>query len=172
MMAIFVGGLLIGGATTAAAILVASGLLVAAPEAARVVAILVLGAVAAAGDFRLVRFRLPAPTRQVPETVFSRGPVRAAFQFGFELGTGVRTQIPASAPYVVAAALALLNPGAIPTLATGIAFGAGRALMPLMRAAHVHTGTWDTLLKRRYRTMVELATVLCALAVAVLVLPQ
>jgi hypothetical protein len=171
MMAIFVGGLLLGGATTAALILVGSGLLTLAPETARVAAIFVLGAAAAARDFRLVRFRLPAPTRQVPETVFGRGPVRAAFQFGFELGTGVRTQIPASAPYVVAAALALLNPGVIPTLATGVAFGAGRAIMPLMRAAQVDTAGWDSLMKRRYRAMVEIAAVLCALAVVVVVLP-
>jgi hypothetical protein len=171
MMAIFTAGLLLGGVTTASLILVISGLLTAAPADARVSLVVLFAAAAAARDLQIVRFRLPAPTRQVPETVFARGPVRSALQFGFELGTGVRTQIPASAPYVVAAALALLNPGVITTLATGIAFGAGRAIMPVMRSAEIDTPGWDDLLKRRYRTMIGLSAVLCALAVAELVLP-
>jgi hypothetical protein len=170
MIAIFNVGLLLGGATTASVILVASGLLSVVPETARFAVVLVFAAAAVSRDVRIMRFRLPAPTRQVPETVFARGPVRSALQFGFELGTGVRTQIPASAPYIVAAALALLGPGVITTLATGIAFGAGRAIMPLIRVAQTDTPGWDDLLKRRYRKIMGVSAVLCALAVAELVL--
>jgi transposase-like protein len=41
--------------------------------------------------------------RQVPQDVFARGLYRAALQFGFEMGTGVRTYVPATTPYLLAA---------------------------------------------------------------------
>jgi hypothetical protein len=133
--------------------------------------IALVAAVAVARDLRLVRVVLPAPTRQVPETVFSRGAARSSFQFGFELGTGVRTQIPASAPYVVAAALVFANPGLATTLLVGVAFGIGRSIMPLMRAFAAGTQAWDALLRGRYRILIEVAVVLAVLAIAVVAVP-
>lgn len=51
----------------------------------------------------------------------------APFQFGFEMGTGLRTLLPTAAPHLIAAAV-LLTPGMtlLAALATGLGFGFGR----------------------------------------------
>ena len=77
------------------------------------------------------RIPLPENRRQIPTEVFNGGLVRGALRFGFELGTGARTYVPAPAPYVLLLVLLLawLPLGLAVLVALG--FGLGRGL-PLM----------------------------------------
>jgi hypothetical protein len=75
--------------------------------------------------------KLPEARRQIPTDVFAGSLMRGAFRFGFELGTGVRTYAPASAPYVLLLVLLL---GWLPlgsAVLLGLGFGLARAI-PLM----------------------------------------
>ncbi len=77
------------------------------------------------------RITLPESRHQIPTDVFIGSPVRGAFRFGFELGTGVRTYAGASAPYIL---LLVLLVGSLPlgwALLLAGGFGLGRAT-PLM----------------------------------------
>ncbi|HWM06420.1 MAG TPA: hypothetical protein VNP92_29110, partial [Actinophytocola sp.] len=65
------------------------------------------------------------------------------------LGTGVRTYLPATVPYVVATALLLSTPDPLVALATGAGFGLGRALTPLTRFLSRAGDDWDSSLATR-----------------------
>ena len=54
--------------------------------------------------------RFPQNQRLIPIEVFEHSAPRAAAQFGFELGTGVRTYLPGTPPYAVAALIVLAMP--------------------------------------------------------------
>jgi hypothetical protein len=105
-----------------------------------------------------VRIRLPQNSRQVPQAVLQRDVLRGSFQFGFELGTGVRTFVSASAPYVLAAAVLLAGQPLVGVLA-GLGFGAGRALTPLLRRASGAEAGWDAALRARLRVLTGTASV-------------
>ncbi|MEU5882349.1 hypothetical protein [Spirillospora sp. NPDC047279] len=105
-----------------------SGLAAPLPETVRAAAILVVAAAGAARELGLVTIPLPQNARQIPQEVLRVRLRRGAAQFGFELGTGVRTYVSASSPYVLALALLLSHQGPAATILTGTAFGAGRAL--------------------------------------------
>ncbi|WP_285790883.1 hypothetical protein [Micromonospora sp. NBRC 101691] len=113
-------------------------------------------AVAALGLLRelgLVSLRLPQNARQVPQDVLQRNPRRGALQFGFEMGTGVRTYVSSSAPYVLAAALLLVGQRLDVVVLAGVGFGVGRALTPLTRRAAGSGDRWDAELRVRLRTI-------------------
>lgn len=117
---------------------------------AGIVAVAVLGLLRELG---LVPIRLPQNARQVPQDVLQRSLRRGALQFGFELGTGVRTYVSASAPYVLAAALLLGGQRLHVALLAGVGFGVGRALTPLTRRAAGTGDRWDADLRARIRTI-------------------
>lgn len=75
--------------------------------------------------------RLPEARRQIPAEVFGGNLVRAAYRFGFELGTGVRTFVTSPAPYVLLLVVLLARPTLLGAIAIGFGFGIGRA-MPLV----------------------------------------
>jgi hypothetical protein len=88
--------------------------------------------------------QLPENRRQVTQAVLGYGPVRGAAQFGFEMGTGVRTFMTAASPYVLATWLALYGVpwSLLPVAAVGFAFGRGLPNFIYLRytdraAAHV-----------------------------------
>ncbi|WP_416903912.1 hypothetical protein [Micromonospora echinospora] len=113
-------------------------------------------AVAVAGLLRelgLVSIRLPQNARQVPQDVLQRNPRRGALQFGFEMGTGVRTYVSSSAPYVLAAALLLVGQRLDVVVLAGVGFGVGRALTPLTRRAAGSGDRWDADLRVRLRAV-------------------
>lgn len=70
---------------------------------------------------------LPESRRQIPAETFGGGLVRGAFRFGFELGTGLRTYVPAIAPYVLLLVILIGRPTLGAVLLIGIGFGLGRA---------------------------------------------
>lgn len=156
-------GLVAGGVLTALVLWLLSGLAAPAPRPWRygaAVAVALLGVLRDAGVLPLP---LPQNSRQIPRDVLSRGPAGAA-RFGLELGTGVRTYLSASTPYVLAAALLLVAPGPLAAALAGAGFGLGRAATPLARHASGAAAGWDDRLHGRLR----LITLTSGLAVAAL----
>lgn len=143
VLAVFTSGLLLGGMLSAAVIWLLSGLSAPLPHWARASAVLAAAAAGVAREFGLIRLPLPQNARQIPPDVLQTHLRRGTLQFGFELGTGVRTYVPATAPYVLALALLLARGGLPLAVLTGAAFGAGRALSAaltyLARDAHRDT---------------------------------
>jgi hypothetical protein len=128
VLAVFTLGLLLGGALSATAIWLLSGLAAPLPPAARTAAIIAVAALGAARELGLIALPLPQNARQIPQEVLQTRLRRGSLQFGFELGTGVRTYVSAATPYVLALGLLLSHQGPLPTVLAGLAFGAGRSL--------------------------------------------
>jgi len=84
-----------------------------------------------------------AAHRQVPSDIIERGRVSGPGQFGFEMGTGVRTYMTVPLPYVPACcALLLLDIWS--ALIVGVGFAMGRAAMTTSRYLHrPNSGSWD-----------------------------
>ncbi|MEU4770842.1 hypothetical protein [Micromonospora sp. NPDC023644] len=136
---------------------------------AGIVAVAVLGLLREVG---LVSIRLPQNARQVPQDVLQRSLRRGALQFGFEMGTGVRTYVSASAPYVLAVALLLGGQRLHVAMLAGIGFGVGRALTPLARRAAGTGDRWDADLRVRIRTITVTAGVVLVAALGLLAVRQ
>lgn len=120
----FLGALLVAGALTAAGALIG----VAVPWGARLVVgvgvLVALGLVELAGRAG----RLPQNRRLVPQTILASDNLVGPLQFGFEMGTGMRTFVPSALPLALVAMALLFSPDALAGLAMGAGFGAGRAL--------------------------------------------
>ncbi len=127
-----------------------------------------LGAVVLARELGLVRFRPPENPRLVPERVGRLGEV-GAVQFGFELGTGLRTYSPSALPHLGLASLLLVVPfwGA-PLLAAG--FALGRFAMPLLSNAYADDGSWSTLWRSAERVVRPLLAVTAVVALLLVAL--
>ena len=147
----FTAGAAAGGILSAAVLRAAGAALAPVPAAVRVGVLLMVATLAVLRDLGVMRVALPENRRLIPHTVFLAHPWRAAAQFGFELGTGVRTYVSASAPYVLAAGLLLLAPAWTVTLTAGAAFGLGRSAIVWMRFAAPDRERWDVRLAARRR---------------------
>ena len=130
MLAAFAAAATLGGLTTALGLWLLSGLSAPLPAVARgaLFAAAVTGLVLRSLD--VVAFPLPQAARQIPREVFDRHPLRSATQFGFALGTGVRTYLVSPLPYVPALAILLLGPPLVGALAMGFGFGLSRGVLP------------------------------------------
>lgn len=80
------------------------------------------------GRLRPSLIRLPQNRRLVPQYVPSMGPVWGAAQFGFEMGTGVRTFVTAASPYILVAWLAFFAMPWTMLLLGALGFGIGRGI--------------------------------------------
>ncbi|MDT0377570.1 hypothetical protein RM572_02120 [Streptomyces sp. DSM 42041] len=145
----------------------ASGLLSPAPEVVRHVAAVLCALLCVLRDTGAVRLPLPQNARQIPQEVLQRHLLRGTLQFGFELGTGVRTYVTASAPYALAAGL-LLWGGLGTALLAGAGFAAGRALTPVLRLLSGDVTDWDVRLEDRRRALKVTTSVTVLLAVLAL----
>lgn len=86
--------------------------------------------------------RLPQNARAVPQSIITGPWALAPLQFGFEMGSGVRTFMPTALPHALV--LLLLGVGGlVPGLLAGLGFGVGRVLMPLVRSASASPRIWD-----------------------------
>jgi hypothetical protein len=120
-------------------------------------------------EIGLVRFAVPQNARLVPEDVqhLRRW---GALQFGFEMGTGMRTYSPSGLPHVVLAAVLLIVP--LPAgFALAAGFAVGRLAMPLLSNAWSDDGSWTTVWARAERIVRPLLALTCvgSLVVAMLV---
>jgi len=91
-------------------------------------------------ELGLWRFAVPENARLVPEDVQHRAHW-GALQFGFEMGTGMRTYSPSALPHLVLAAVVLVVPLPVaPLVAAG--FAVGRFMMPVLSNAWSDDGGW------------------------------
>ena len=136
-------GLLIGGSASASILWAFGGALPDLSRSLGAAVLVVVAALAVLRDAGIVSFSLPENKRLVPREVLNKGPVLGGFQFGFEMGTGVRTYLSSSAPYVLAVSLVLLGPDPAQALVAGAGFGAGRAAMLLLSVASGDASRWE-----------------------------
>jgi hypothetical protein len=149
VLALFTLGLLAGGVLIAFVLWLPSGLTSPIPSDWRYGAVVVAALLGLLREIGVVRFWLPQNSRQVPQEVLQRSLTRGSLQFGFELGTGVRTYVSSTAPYVVAVALVLTAPNLWTALLTGVGFGIGRAATPLTRYVSGAGEVWDGRMRSR-----------------------
>jgi hypothetical protein len=119
-----------------------------------------------AGEWGWHRIRLPYRRAQVPATVVGAGAQAGALQFGFEMGSGVRTHLPSNLPYLPLAAILLVGNWVAAVLA-GLGFGLGRAAMALGHHLSPDPASWDEQWRHRevpLRRALALVATLLALA--------
>jgi hypothetical protein len=101
-------------------------------------------------DAKVLPFRLPQNARQVPSGIIVRADGAGALQFGFEMGTGLRTFMPTHMPHVLAGLALLVVPWwAAPLL--GACFAAGRVIMVHSAVRLGDATAWDIAFARRRR---------------------
>jgi hypothetical protein len=165
---LFSCGLVGGGIAAATALWVLHGLVGGSHPRVAVPA-LGLGSVAVVlRDFGWVSWKLPQRAQQVPQRVPRRGAVLGPLQFGFEMGTGVRTHLTSTLPYLVALTLLLAADSFAIFLLVGVGFGIGRAFFPVLRARSANTDRWDEHVLKRYPWIRRACAVMGVAAVAVL----
>lgn len=125
-------------------------------------ALLAFGSAAILRDTHVVRFPLPENHRQVPKEALNKDILRGVLQFGFEMGTGVRTFLSSTAPYVLVFAMILLVDNLWLSLLIGACFGVGRAIVPFARYYNGAGETWDQLMERHIRWIAPLGTAVCS----------
>jgi hypothetical protein len=158
-------GCVLGALTTALLAFIASGLASPVPTTWAAAGVATFAVAAVLRDLHVVHFWLPQNARQVPRDVVAVGRNWGLFRFGYELGTGVRTYVPSTAPFVVLVAVVLLGNGTVAALIAGLGFGLGRALMPLSRYFADLRESWDAKLTVLLGWMVPTSTAACALGV-------
>ncbi|WP_188187683.1 hypothetical protein [Nonomuraea sp. SYSU D8015] len=134
------------GAWTVALVAVVLGGVVQAlvPAPVRLGLLALLAAVVVLREFGLISVPMPENARLVPEHVVHKGRLAGGIQFGFEMGTGMRTYSPSAQPHLVLLAMLLALPwyGAL-AAATGFAFA--RWAMAAASIAHSDDGGWSDL---------------------------
>ena len=110
--------------------------------------------------------KLPQNGRAVPQSIIPEARVQGALQFGFEMGTGVRTFMPTGLPHALVVAVLVVG-GLIPGLLAGVGFGLGRSWMTLSRSYSGSPETWDSQLRMRLRWVGQLTAVCFTVLVAV-----
>ena len=144
LVAIYSLGLTLGALISGTVIWVASGFGSVLPEAAAAGIAVSAAVLGLARDIGVVSFPLPENRRLVPQEVFHRGRELGALRFGIEMGTGVRTYVPSTTPYVLCVALIVFAPGFVGgVLPAALGFAAGRATVPWSRVIARHEERWD-----------------------------
>jgi hypothetical protein len=88
----------------------------------------------------------------VPSTVIGTGGQAGALQFGFEMGTGVRTHMPSNLPYLPLVTVLLVG-NWVAALLAGLGFGLGRAAMALGRHHSGDAAWWDRQWRHHQRSL-------------------
>lgn len=112
------------------------------PPVVWAVGVVVWYAVIIVREVGIVSFGLPQNARLVPESVFRHGRFWGPFEFGLEMGTGVRTYVTSGLPYVLVPMIALFA-GWLPALVGGLGFGLGRTIMTATSLRYSRDGEWD-----------------------------
>ncbi|MGH3862492.1 MAG: hypothetical protein ACRDSQ_23400 [Actinokineospora sp.] len=125
----------------------------------RPAALVVLGVLALlvlAREAGLVTLPVPENRRLVPEDVQHKGRVLGPLQFGFEMGTGMRTYSPSAVPHLVLIASVLVVPFT-GVIAMAVGWGLARWIMAAASIVHDDDGEWS-LLWQRYARLLAVAT--------------
>jgi hypothetical protein len=141
----FTIGLALGGTTTVLLALTLGSLVLRpfVPDIARLAVLAAMALFVVAGEFGLHRVSLPHRRAQVPTSVVGEGARRGALQFGYEMGTGMRTHMPSNQPYVPLLATILVT-SLGQALLVGVGFAIGRAWMALGRYYGRNADWWDS----------------------------
>ena len=123
--------------------------------------------IAVGRDFGLIHLQLPQAARQIPQEALTLGPLASAFRFAFELGTGVRTYLTGSGPYVLAAAILLLQPNAPSVALAAVGVAVGRTL-PVLQFVISKKYVLDLNLIEREWIIRRVTVVLTVIGVAIL----
>jgi hypothetical protein len=99
-------------------------------------------------ELDVLRYRLPQNARLVPETVFRLGAFFGPFQFGVEMGSGLRTYVSSTLPYMLIVAV-FFESSFLSAVAASLGFALGRALMTSLSAASGEATLWDRTFKRQ-----------------------
>ncbi|HEX5345782.1 MAG TPA: hypothetical protein VFW64_01565 [Pseudonocardiaceae bacterium] len=137
------------------------------PPAVRAGLIVATALFVLAGECGLHRMALPHRRSQVPSTVIGTGEQAGALQFGFEMGTGVRTHMPSNLPYLPLMAVLLVANWAAAVVA-GLGFGLGRAAMALGRH-HSGDATWWDRQWQHHQRALRITLTLAATLLATLI---
>lgn len=167
----FSTGLVLGGASTGLLAVIVGSLV--RPLVPIEIGSLLLAAAAViiiVAEIAGYRLSLPQNARQVPTWIIREGSRAGALQFGYEMGTGVRTYMTSSLPHVALLAV-LLQASWWQGLVAGAAFGGGRAAMALTRFYRRDTDRWDLLLRRYARLARVLLAGTAAVALYCLISP-
>ncbi len=116
------------------------------PEPVRWVLVGIPALAVLARECGLVRFRVPENARLVPEDV-QHLRQWGALQFGFEMGTGMRTYSPSALPHLALLAVVLVVPFG-PAFAVAAGFALGRLAMPVLSNAWSDDGGWTEVWSR------------------------
>lgn len=162
---VFGVGALLGALTSALFAILLSGVASPLPRVWALGLMVLFAGAAVLRDAGVINFWLPQNERQVPQEVFVPGRFRGALRFGYEMGTGVRTYMTSTAPFVVLFGVVLLGNGRIVALAAGLGFGLGRALMPLSRYLSQARESWDAALVAQLPWIVPASTLACSVGV-------
>lgn len=158
---------LVSGALLSALVAVSAGSIIRAAFPSHVVLVLygAFAVVVVVAELMGRRLPLPQNARQVPRSIVFDDPRWGPLQFGFEMGTGVRTFVPTGLPHLLALGLILVAPWDAALLA-GVGFGLGRGFMSTSRTKSGDVGWWDIRYQRTRRLNVAVLS-LVALASAV-----
>lgn len=140
----FCAGLQLGAVMTAAVLLVTGSILwgvIPLSLGVRGLAFWPIAAVLVLHQLDILKLRMPMNGRLVPSTVFRLGPVFGPLQFGIEMGTGARTFVSSSSPYVLVAAVFLWSEPA-QAFAVAHGFAVGRAAMTVASVTSADSTRW------------------------------
>lgn len=136
-------GLILGGGAVGAILGVLGGLFTIVPLFLRFGTLLFALILGVLYDMGVMQLNLPQNKRLVPHEVLTKGPVAGPLQFGFEMGTGLRTFLPSASPHLVAASILLAPAEFWVATVVGMSFGIGRFLLPLSRVLSGDGEAWD-----------------------------
>ncbi|HEX8630149.1 MAG TPA: hypothetical protein VF755_18480 [Catenuloplanes sp.] len=142
----FVGGLLLGALTSGLVLGAIAGVLSIVPDQVRLALGVLALSVILVAELLGRPLRLPQNGRAVPQDIIPEARTQGALQFGFEMGTGVRTFMPTSLPHATVIAVVVAG-GLLPGLLAGLGFGLGRAAMTLLRSGSGSPNAWDGALR-------------------------
>lgn len=152
-LAFFGVGLVLGAVSVAFIAAVVGGIAQALlPVTGRLGAVAVVGIAVLLREAGLIRLPVPENRRLVPEHVQTKGRIFGPIQFGFEMGTGMRTYSPSALPHLVLVAIVLVLPLA-GAMAAGLGFAAARWIMAAASIWHSDDGAWTRIWLRNARLL-------------------
>jgi hypothetical protein len=136
-------GLWVGATTVAAVAAILGGIVQSIlPPIFRWVPFFIVVLAVFARELGVASFPIPENKRLVPESVTYRGAEAGGFQFGFEMGTGMRTYSPSALPHLVLAGIFLVVPFGGALLAAA-GFALGRWAMAAASVGYDEDGSWS-----------------------------